>query len=208
MHRRARGDATATVQNPSTSRATHHKNTMAVGCERTSAHPIEVCPYRLRVNFSNKRCRMTRHDARRIQAMLPESQCVTEVGGMVYLGFRDYPSIQRAFDACGTSEMICTVSRRMLDPYAIHVALTRHHSLREVSQYFAKYGAISCVVDHVAVKGRYAFVNFMQRGASMCALEDGASHIIQGVRCKVRGKVLSAAEPFFPKPYSPARYTA
>jgi hypothetical protein len=121
----------------------------------------------------------------------------------MYIGFRDYPSIMRAFDACGAYDMY---SRRMLDPYAIHVSIPHHVRLDDIKAHFARYGTVSCIAKHEHPKGTYVFVNFMHRLSSLSALDDGTYHYIRGKRCKVRAKVLSAAEPHFPKPYSPARY--
>lgn len=172
---------------------------------------VEVgqCPYRLRVTYSNKfanKFAMSRMDARRLRGLCSGSQNserLIDIDGAMYIGFRDYASILRAFQVCGTFDVY---SRRMVDPYAIHVSIPRYLHVNDICTHFARYGELSCVVQHTNGKGLYAFVNFMHRESALFVLRDGPFHIIRGKRCKVRAKVLSTAEPHFPKPYSPARY--
>ena len=130
------------------------------------------------------------------------ARSAVEIGGAVYVGFKTHAAIRRAFDMCTTSEIF---TRRMLDPYALHVTLSRHHTLSDIESYFSRYGQIFCCVEHSSPKGRYAFVNFMTRDASLRALQHGDVHMIRGLKVKIRGKVLSAVQPIAPKPYSPSR---
>ena len=163
---------------------------------------VGACPYRLRVTYSNKFL-MSRFDTRRLRSIFSGCEHLVDIDGAMYVGFRDYASILRAFAACGSFDIY---SRRMLDPYAVHVTVPRHLTLDDIHTHFARYGTVSCIVQHASSKGLYAFVNFMSREASLLVLGDGPHHCIRGMRCKVRAKVLSAAAPHFPKPYSPARY--
>lgn len=162
---------------------------------------VGECPYRLRINHTEKaRGGTISYDETFVLAKFPGSKSVLEIDGSVYVGFVNYESIQRAFAT--TCDYF---TRRMIDPHALHITISRYHTLKDLKTYFSRYGPVHCVVDHLSTKGRYAFVNFMSREASLRALQDGSVHMIKGSRVKVRSKVLSAAEPYSPAPYSPAR---
>ena len=157
-------------------------------------------PYRLRLNFTDRRYSLTADDRKFIMSTFSGAKSILELNGAMYVGFQNYYAIQKAF----TTE--CNhVTRRMLDPYALHVVIQKYHTLKDLETYFSRYGQIHCIVDHLSTKGRYAFVNFTDREAALKVLKDGTLHMLKGARVKVRGKVLSAAEPYSPKPYSPAR---
>lgn len=162
---------------------------------------VGECPYRLRINHAKKGLDSTWfYDEKFVLEKFPGSTSVLEIDGSMYLGFLHHGAIQRAFaTACDH------FTKRMIDPHALHVTISRYHTLNDLKTYFSRYGHVYCVVDHLSIKGRYAFVNFMCREASLRALRDGSVHMINGSRVKVRGKVLSATEPYSPAPYSPAR---
>ena len=151
---------------------------------------VEAFPYRLRVNLIET-----------IAPSYPGAQSSLKIGDMVYIGFQNYYAIQKAFSTT------CRLVKRMVDPYALHITMSTHHTLKDITSYFSRYGPVHCVVDHISGKGRYAFVNFWGRESSLKALQDGTVHIVRRFPVKIRGKVLSAAEPHSPKPYSPARLT-
>lgn len=154
------------------------------------------------MNYTDKRRIMESCDEMYVMSRFPGSNGVMSIDGCMYLGFDSYAEIQQAFkDPCRE------FTRRMVDPYALHTTISRHLSVRDLERYFSRYGPVHCIVDHESTKGRYAFVNFMTRSAALCALRDGEMHAVRGSRVKIRGKVLSAAEPYAPAPYSPARLT-
>jgi hypothetical protein len=165
------------------------------------AAQIGAYPHRLRVTFSNESA-MTRFDVRRFQSIFSECKHLVVIDDAIYVGFRDFPSIARTFDACSSYNFY---SRRMLDPYAIRVTFPRHLGIDHIRAHFEHYGMVTCIVDHASIEGSYAFVNFMRRESSLLVLNDGPIHCIRGMLCNVRAKTLSVAKPFFPKPYSPAR---
>lgn len=149
---------------------------------------VDAFPYRLRVHLADS-----------IAPSYPGAQSFLIIGDMVYIGFQNFYAIQRAFTTT------CRLVKRMVDPYALHITMSMHHTLHDLMTYFSRYGPVHCVVDHISGKGRYAFVNFCGRDSSLKALQDGSVHMIRRLPVKVRGKVLSTAEPHSPKPYSPAR---
>lgn len=163
---------------------------------------LSTCPFRLRVGYRDKGRFMERSDESVIPRIFSGVQHALEIEGAMYIGFEDHSSIKRAFDMCTKSSIF---TRRMLDPYALHVTLSKHHTTDDITTYFLKYGPIFCTVEHSSPRGRYAFVNFMSRDATLRALDDGNTHIIKGSKAKIRGKVLSATEPIAPRPYSPMR---
>lgn len=159
------------------------------------------CTHWLRVNYTDKRhCLKNSIDEKFVMTRFPGSKSLVEIDGSMYLGFWNYWAIQHAFlHACDS------FTKRMIDPYALHVTISMQHSLQDVQRYFNRFGRVHCVVDHRSTRARYVFVNFMDREAALRALKVGATHVIRGYRVKIRSKVLSAAEPHAPKPYSPAR---
>jgi hypothetical protein len=151
------------------------------------------------VNYVDKRRYPESFD---VQSTFPGSSSVLKIDESFYVGFQSYAAIQSIFLRSCQQFM-----RRMIDPYALHVGISRYQRVRDIESYFSKYGDVLCTVEHESTKGRYVFVNFMTRGASLRALQDGAVHVVKGSRVKIRSKVLSASEPFAPAPYSPARFT-
>lgn len=161
------------------------------------------CLHRLRINYIDKTRKFTEKDEALLRNIFEKACDAIAIDGFLYLGFANARDIQRAFALCGEFKAI---ARRMIDPYALHVTLTRYQCVRDVEHYFKRYGRIACITEHVSSKGRYAFVNFMDRVATLRALYDGSQHLIKGSRVKIRSKVLSAAEPVVMKPWSPARF--
>ena len=161
------------------------------------------CPHRLRVNYVDKHRLFASHDEEIVRKLFRGAVDAVALDGCLYIGFRTYKDILQAFDMCAHFE---AVNRRMVDPYALHISLSRFHTLWDIETYFQKYGTIFCVTEHHSSKGRYAFINFSDRRAPLRALCDGSIHMIKGSRVKIRSKVLSAAEPHVPKPWSPARF--
>ena len=163
---------------------------------------VSTCPFQLRVSYGDKGRPMFQSDELVIPSIFPGARSAVAIDGAVYVGFKNHVYIQNAFDICTTSD---TFTRRMIDPYALHVTLSKHHRLADIEAYFGIYGEVFCIADHSSSKGRYAFVNFMRRDAALRALQDGGIHMVRGLKIKIRGKVLSAKEPIAPKPYSPSR---
>ena len=163
-------------------------------------NPVVTCPYRLRVDCIDKRHHMDSRDMELLTSIFSGSSGIVEIDGSMYIGFRTYGAIQCAFTS-GSPYF----RKRMIDPYALHITVSRYHTLKDITMYFSKYGMVHCITCHESTKGKYAFVNFMNRESTLHALKDGGIHVVKGCRVKVRGKVLSAAEPYSPAPYSPAR---
>jgi len=161
------------------------------------------CPHRLRVNYVDKRRIFTSHDEDIVRKLFRGAIDAVALDGCLYVGFTTYKDILQAFDLCAHFE---AVNRRMVDPFALHVGISRFHTMYDIELYFQKYGTIFCLTEHHSSKGRYAFINFLDRNASLRALSDGSIHMIKGSRVKIRSKVLSAAEPRVPKPWSPVRF--
>lgn len=158
--------------------------------------------FRLRIGYSDRRRWMSKEEEKCLATFIPTATRIEEIGGIAYADFDKYQAIKNAFDVC-TRSMI--LARRMIDPFAIHVTLGKYHTVEDIKSYFSAYGEVFCVSLHKSVHGRYAFVNFMRPDTSLKVLRAGRIHVCKGMFMRVRGKILSAAEPIPLRPYSPAR---
>jgi len=160
-----------------------------------------VSPYRLRIASKNKQ--FTEYDEVHFSDIFEDSQGSMLVDGVVYIAFRHHKTMLDALEYCLRAGYHAS---RAVDPYAIHCSMTRRHTRTHLETHFSRYGPLVAIDVRESRAGRYAFVNFMHGYDALLALYDGERHFPGGVASRIRAKVLSATEPYAPKPYSPARY--
>ena len=152
---------------------------------------VAANPYRLRVT--------------KAPANIPDSLegagGAAHIDGDTYVGFTFHSQMTQAFLMCRELGYSHT---RIVDPYSIYVTVGKHQSMQDVVEYFEQFGVVCSAVVH---DGKYAFINFRNTAAALCALAAGRVHRIGGMNCKIRAKVLSRSDPYAPKGYSPARWT-